>query len=248
VECPTGEYSPEGQTSCGACPAGKSSTVGQAVCYTQIPNAVEGGRSLGIWQAVDTYETPATIDKYGQIEYWDTSLVTSMASLFSGSQFNGDISKWNTGAVLDMGGMFFYSLFNGDISKWNTGAVTNMIDLFTGATAFNSDISKWDVSKVTDMLDMFKDSGFKRPLCGGRWGYLAKEWIGEEGGAFYRCCDGESCRMCEAGEYASAGSCTACPSGKFSRPESLDSSACFALSSVLSKTQLKAAYSTYSTC
>ena len=309
ASCPAGKYSPEGQTSCGACPAGKSSTVGQAVCYTPIPNAVEGDRSLGIWQAVDTYETQATIDKYGQIEYWDTSLVEVMTHLFEGdgaAAFNGDISKWNTGAVFDMRGMFSGSQFNGDLSKWNTGAVTDMVEMFAGATAFNGDLSKWNVGNVqsTDgmfqgaaafngdiskwdvrkvvwmdymfmhaavfnsdiskwqprhfvdiddrlfwghgMYSMFKDSGFKRPLCGGWWGFM-QDWA-VDGGVFYRCCDSEPCRMCEAGEYASAGSCTACPAGKFSRPESLDSSACFALSSVLSKTQLKAAYSTYSTC
>ena len=246
--CTAGRYSPEGQSSCGTCPSGKSSTVGQAACYIPIPNAVEGDRSLGIWQAADSYETQATIAKYGPIEYWDTSRVTSMASLFSGSQFNNDISKWNTGAVTSMIGMFVgATAFNSDISKWDTGAVTDMVEMFSGAIAFNSDISKWDVSKVTDMIDMFKDSGFKRPLCGGRWSYQAMEWM-VEGGAFYRCCDFEPCRMCEAGEYASAGSsCTACPAGKFSRPESLDSSDCFALS-LVPKTQLKAAYSTYSTC
>ena len=223
--CIAGTFQPEeGQTSsaaCKGCPTGKSSTEGQANCYDKIPKML-----------LDFNED--TIAKYGPIEYWDTSLVEDMSQLFDGA-----------------------AAFNGDISKWDVRNVQQMDYMFQGAAAFNSDISKWQPRHWLDIDDrlfwghgmhsMFKDSGFKRPLCGGWWGIMEVDSSGD-GGAFYRCCDGESCRMCEAGEYASTGSCTACPAGKFSRPESLDSSACFALSSVLSKTQLKAAYSTYSTC
>ena len=75
-------------------------------------------RSCGIKEAVDEYldnaKKQATVDKYGPIEDWNTSLVTDMSSLFDGDkivgsethvsrqQFNENISKWKTGKVTTM--------------------------------------------------------------------------------------------------------------------------------------------------
>jgi len=60
-------------------------------------------RTCGIRQAVDTYTTQATIDKYGPIEDWDTSLVTDMSWVFRDkSTFNANISAWQVGKVTDM--------------------------------------------------------------------------------------------------------------------------------------------------
>jgi surface protein len=60
-------------------------------------------RTCGIRQAVDTYTTQATIDKYGPIEDWNTSLVTDMSRVFSGkSSFNANISAWQVGKVTTM--------------------------------------------------------------------------------------------------------------------------------------------------
>ncbi len=53
-----------------------------------------------------------------------TTRVTSMASLFQDTSFNGDISHWDTAAVTDMNSMFnSATAFNGNISSWNTAAV-----------------------------------------------------------------------------------------------------------------------------
>jgi len=86
-------------------------------------------------------------------------------------------------------------------------------------------LSKWDVASVWAMENTFY-----------KCQSIRSKWYTDE-----------TCVKCVAGKYASTGSCTACPTGKFSSPESLDSSACFALS-LVPKTQLKAAYSTDSTC
>ena len=60
-------------------------------------------RTCGIRQAVDTYTTQVTIDKYGPIEDWDTSLVTDMSRVFDGkSTFNANISAWLVGKVTTM--------------------------------------------------------------------------------------------------------------------------------------------------
>ena len=54
------------------------------------------------------YEDTATINKYGRIENWDVSRVTSLSQTFrSKSSFNADISKWNVSSVIDMGGSKF---------------------------------------------------------------------------------------------------------------------------------------------
>ena len=42
------------------------------------------------------------VDKYGEIEIWDTSDVLNMRSVFNTRYFNGDISKWNVSSVTNM--------------------------------------------------------------------------------------------------------------------------------------------------
>ena len=75
-------------------------------------------RTCPIKKAVDEYldnaTKTATVDKYGLIEDWNTSLVTDMSSLFDGDkivgsethvsrqQFNENISKWKTDSVTTM--------------------------------------------------------------------------------------------------------------------------------------------------
>jgi surface protein len=94
---------------------------------------------------------------YGDIENWDTSLVTNMNSAFlSQNNFNGDISGWNTSAVTTIWGMFYgATAFNQDISQWKTSKVTGMDGAFWNASSFNQDISKWQTSAVRRMDYMF---------------------------------------------------------------------------------------------
>ena len=95
---------------------------------------------------------------YGDIENWDTSLVTDMGSaLQNWGSFNGDISLWDTSNVTLMDSMFLAaSSFNQDISQWDTSDVTNMVNMFTSANVFNQDISQWYTSNVTTMQSMFE--------------------------------------------------------------------------------------------
>ena len=78
---------------------------------------------------VDSYNASST---YGDINTWDTSLISNMSELF-----------YDNGT------------FNGDISDWDVSSVTDMGYMFEDATSFNQDISDWDVSSVTDMDGMF---------------------------------------------------------------------------------------------
>ena len=95
---------------------------------------------------------------YGDIENWDTSLVTDMGSaLQNWGSFNGDISLWDTSNVTLMDSMFLAaSSFNQDISQWDTSNVTAMNGMFWDATAFDQDLSQWDTANVTAMNSMFR--------------------------------------------------------------------------------------------
>ena len=94
---------------------------------------------------------------YGDINRWDTSLITNMSNLFKDNNtFNHSISNWDTSNVTDMSNMFNgASAFNQPIRIWNTSNVTNMKSMFQNATAFNQPIGIWSISNVTDMSDMF---------------------------------------------------------------------------------------------
>ncbi|WP_424101059.1 BspA family leucine-rich repeat surface protein [Planktomarina sp.] len=108
---------------------------------------------------------------FGDMENWDTSLVTDMSFGLSTApaNFNGNISGWNTGNVTAMRGLFRgKTAFNQNIGNWNTSNVTDMYEMFADATAFNQDIGNWSTSNVTDMGGMFKyASAFDQDI--GRW-------------------------------------------------------------------------------
>ena len=94
---------------------------------------------------------------YGDMENWNTSLVTNMNFAFNNNaNFNGDISGWDTSAVTAMVAMFNRaSAFHQDISQWKTSNVATMEAMFDGAVAFDQEIRGWDVSKVTNFINMF---------------------------------------------------------------------------------------------
>ncbi|MDQ0567684.1 surface protein [Mycoplasma yeatsii] len=90
------------------------------------------------------------------IEKWNTSKVTDMSRMFTGSVFNGNINNWDTSQVTSMESMFDDAKsFNQDISKWNTSSLINAEAIFLRAETFNQDISKWNTSNVTTMRRMF---------------------------------------------------------------------------------------------
>ena len=110
------------------------------------------------------------IEKYGCIEDWDVSIMTTMDYLFDGTYplpsmdpgialtefFAYDISKWNTKNVVSMKGMFKGAAGFNTTLNWNTTKVANMESMFQDATSFRGDgLSTWDLSLLTNTKQMF---------------------------------------------------------------------------------------------
>ena len=136
--------------------------------------------AVNLWTG-DANDKSSALSTYGEINTWDTSLVTSMFELFMfKSTFNDDISSWNVSNVISMGWMFksasafnkplniwdvsnvttmdymFYaSAFNKPLDDWIVSSVNNMQGMFAHAVNFNQDISGWNISNVTNISYMF---------------------------------------------------------------------------------------------
>jgi surface protein len=106
------------------------------------------------------------INSNNSIGSWNTSAVTTMASMFvSATSFNQNIGSWNVSNVTIFTTMFFgaTSFNNGgsnDINNWQikTNATVNMQQMFRSASSFNQPIGSWNVSAVTTMFAMFQNA------------------------------------------------------------------------------------------
>ena len=58
----------------------------------------------------------------------------------SASSTYGDINAWDTSLITNMSKLFYYTGFNGDISDWDVSNVTDMEHMFSYAESFNHDI------------------------------------------------------------------------------------------------------------
>ena len=85
--------------------------------------------------------------KWGDIRWWDTSAVITMAdALSSHRNITGDY-------VMDENPKAAF--FNTGSLPWDTSNVNNMQALLSDATAFNGDISAFNTRRVTDMSNVF---------------------------------------------------------------------------------------------
>merc|ERR1711988_523226 len=91
--------------------------------------------------------------RWGAIEAWNVSEVTSMQRLFKDqTNFNDNISEWDVSNVTDTSWLFSGARsFNKPLEKWIVGKITCMRFMFYGACEFNQPLEKWDVSQVKDM-------------------------------------------------------------------------------------------------
>ena len=97
------------------------------------------------------------------IQHWDTSSITDMSRMFSGSgRFNQPLNDWDTSNVTNMSEMFSNAKsFNQPLNDWNTSNVTNMGWMFAGASSFNQPLDKWVISNICSRFisDIFNESG-----------------------------------------------------------------------------------------
>ena len=95
------------------------------------------------------------------LDYFDTSGVTTMHSMFLGasSLASVDLSSWDTSGVSNFTNMFSgtHSLAIINTSGWDTSSATLMTSMFFDARAVTYiDVSSWDTSRVTSMNQMFR--------------------------------------------------------------------------------------------
>ena len=94
------------------------------------------------------------------MEYFDTSHVTNMYSMFQGcsSLTSIDLSNFDTSSVINMSSMFngCSSLTSIDLSNFDTSSVANMPAMFRGCSSLTDlNLSNFDTRNVIDMSSMF---------------------------------------------------------------------------------------------
>jgi serine/threonine protein kinase len=123
--------------------------------------------------------------EYGPIGRWNTSAVTTMASLFAGeahfdenlnawnvasvqnasklfagaAKFTSNLSAWDVSQVEDASFMFSGALkFTSKLAAWDVARVRDASYLFAGASSFESDLAEWDVAQATDLSHLFENA------------------------------------------------------------------------------------------
>jgi hypothetical protein len=80
---------------------------------------------------------------------WNTSNVSGWDQVFQeASAFNGNIASWDTSLASSMTSMFEGTAFNQDIGGWNVSTVTIMTQMFKNATNFNQNLSSWTTGLI----------------------------------------------------------------------------------------------------
>mgnify|MGYP003649835180 CR=1 FL=1 len=128
--------------------------------------------------------------KYGPIEEWDVSNVTSFADVVgkenpyhnylesllyqtNPSEFNRDLSGWDVSNGTDFSYMFFeclaYNNAGVSLSSWDVSRATNFAGMFTVTDAFEGiGLDSWSVSNATNLQQMFASAtSFNQPI--GNW-------------------------------------------------------------------------------
>lgn len=122
--------------------------------YDALPCLTEVSKwnNTGTIKAAYAFYADEHISKVQEIP----STVTTVASMFQSTSFNGDISNWDTSNVKDMSQMFYLNNeFNKPLNSWDTSKVTNFSNMFASSPAFNQSLNDWDTSSATTMQGMF---------------------------------------------------------------------------------------------
>ena len=131
-------------------------------------------------------------DRYGPVEDWDVSFITTMQGWFGTSLgfddvgkpskdelFNRDITKWDVSSVRIFDSMFWENnIFNQDISGWDVSSTDNMDNMFMNCQEFKQNLSSWeDKVPFIDLLenigngDYIEQYGFSENIKYDEWAF-----------------------------------------------------------------------------
>jgi hypothetical protein len=108
---------------------------------TDVPN-ITAGDWTGMFAGTGTLGN-------ANLNYLNTSGVSTMSSLFSGSQFNGNISQWDVSSVSSAASMFASGVFTGDLTNWDVTSISYSPYMFNGGTS-NPNITGWDMASANN--------------------------------------------------------------------------------------------------
>lgn len=105
-----------------------------------------------------------------------TGQVTDLSDLFASTGFDGDIGYWSTQSVTTLAGMArSASQFNAPLGEWDTSAVSDMTGTFEAATIFNQDLSGWCVPLISTEPTDFDAGASAWSLSRPVWGTCPSE-------------------------------------------------------------------------
>ena len=140
-----------------------------------------------IYNLVNAFKLQTSESKLLNLNFIDTSNITSFEDLFHSMNSYIDISRWNTSNVTNLNGTFTksyvlkycdisewdvsnvtrlyytfsYSYITYDLSKWNFKKLEDMRFTFNNIQEIDFDFSKWNTSTVQDMSYAFNEINFK---------------------------------------------------------------------------------------
>ena len=98
---------------------------------------------------------------YGNINYWDVSVITNMKGLFESREGYGIsdlyLGDWNTINVTNIDSIFKNNKdYQGNgIDRWNLSNCSNINSAFEGCESFNANLSSWNLSNITTCNKLF---------------------------------------------------------------------------------------------
>ncbi|HFK2761777.1 TPA: BspA family leucine-rich repeat surface protein [Enterococcus faecalis] len=130
------------------------------IYITSVKSVIFEGEVTAGTYLVGLFRDMRNLTKIENLNFLDTSKVTSMNQMFSGcvSLTSLDVSKFDTSNVVNMDEMFgnCRNLTSLDVSGFNTEKVQTMSSMFFDCRSLTSlDVSKFDTSSVVNMDSMF---------------------------------------------------------------------------------------------
>lgn len=141
-----------------------ASGFGQCTSLTSIPNM----NSWNVSKVTSLASTFSGSSSFNQsLSNWDTSSVTILNSTFRGTTYNQSLSSWNVSNVTSFASTFSRSssgaAANPDVSGWNTSAATTFAGFAQNNTAFNQDVSGFNTALVTTLNNAFNGASSANP-------------------------------------------------------------------------------------